>query len=39
MVWRKMLKISWTERTTNKEVRKRIGEEKSILRVIQQRKD
>jgi len=33
-----MLKISWTEKITNEKVRKRIGEEKSILRRIQQRK-
>jgi len=33
-----MLKISWTEKITNEEVRKRIGEEISILRTIQQRK-
>jgi len=33
-VWRRMLKISWTENTTNEEVLKRIGEEKSILRTI-----
>jgi len=33
-----MLKISWTEKITNEEVWKRIGEEKSILTTIQQRK-
>jgi len=32
-----MLKISWTEKITNEEVQKRIGEEKSILRKMQQR--
>jgi len=37
-VWRRMLKISWTEKRTNKEVRTRSGEEKSNLRTIQQRK-
>jgi len=37
-VWRRMLKISWTEKITNEEIWKRIGEEKSILRTIQQRK-
>jgi len=37
-VWRRMLKISWTKKITNEEVWKRIGEEKSILRTIQQRK-
>jgi len=33
-----LLKTSWTEKITNEEVRKRIGEGKSILRTIQQRK-
>jgi len=38
LAWRRMLKISWTEKITNEEVRKRIREEKSILRTVQQRK-
>jgi len=37
-VRRIMLKISWTLKFTNEEVRKRIDEEKSILRTIQKRK-
>jgi len=37
-VWRRMMKIRWTEIITNEEVRKRNGDEKSILRTIQHRK-
>jgi len=39
-VWRRMLRISWTERKTNKWIRQKIGitKEKSILEQIKHRK-
>ena len=32
--WRKMEKVSWTERKTNEEVLKTIGEERSLIRTV-----
>jgi len=39
-VWRRMLRISWTERKTNTWIREKIGipEEKAILEQIKHRK-
>ena len=35
--WRKMEKISWTERKTNEEVLEKIGEERTLIRTIRVR--
>ena len=37
-LWRRMLKISWTEKVSNQQVLARIQEERSLLNSIQQRK-
>jgi hypothetical protein len=37
-VWRRMLKISWTEKISNDEVLKRVGEQRNILNIISRRK-
>jgi hypothetical protein len=37
--WRRMEKISWTDRLRNEEVLHRVKEEMNIVRTIQRRKD
>ena len=37
-LWRRMEKISYTERVTNEEVLKRVGEERQLLNLIRNRK-
>ena len=37
-LWRRMLKISWTEKVSNQQVLARIQEERSLINSIQQRK-
>ena len=37
-VWRRMLKISWTEKISNEEVLMRVEEQRSILNIISRRK-
>ena len=37
-IWRKMEKISWTEKITNEEVLKRVGERRTMLETIARRK-
>ena len=37
-IWRRMLKISWRDKMTNEEVLKRVGETRSMLRIIHRRK-
>ena len=37
-IWRRMLKISWRDKVTNEEVLKRVGETRSMLGIIHQRK-
>ena len=36
-IWRRMMKISWTERQTNEEVLRRVGEDRSLKMVIRKR--
>ena len=37
-MWRRMEKISWTEKITNEEVLKRVGEERQLIKMIRNRK-
>ena len=37
-VWRRMEKISWTERVRNEEVLRRVGEERTLINTIWRRK-
>ena len=37
-MWRRMEKISWSEKITNEEVLKRVGEEKQLMNMIRYRK-
>ena len=37
-LWRRMEKISYTERVTNEEVLRRVGEERQLLNLIRNRK-
>ena len=37
-VWRRMEKISWTERVTNEEVLRRVGEQRTLINTIWRRK-
>jgi hypothetical protein len=37
-VWRRMLKISWTQKISNEEVLMKVGEHRSVLNIINQRK-
>ena len=37
-MWRRMEKISWTEKITNEEVLKRVGEERQLMKLIRSRK-
>jgi hypothetical protein len=37
--WRKMERISWTERVRNEEVLQRVEEERNILQIINRRKN
>ena len=36
-IWRRIMKISWTERQTNEEVLRRVGEDRSLMMVIRKR--
>jgi hypothetical protein len=36
--WKRMLKISWTDRVRNEEVLQRVKEERNILKIIKRRK-
>ena len=36
--WRRIEKIKWTDRVTNEEVLRRVGEERTIIKTIRQRK-
>jgi len=37
--WRRIEKIKWTDRVTNKEVLRRVGEERTIIKTIRQRQE
>ena len=37
-IWRRMEKISWTEKISNEEVLRRIGEERQLMSLIRTRK-
>ena len=37
-MWRRMEKISWTEKITNEEVLERVGEERQLIKLIRNRK-
>ena len=37
-VWRRMLKISWTEKVSNEEVLMKVGEQRNVLNIISRRK-
>ena len=37
-IWRRMEKISWTDKVTNEDVLKKVNESKNMLNVIRQRK-
>ena len=38
-MWRRMEKISWTEKITNEEVLKRVGEERQVVKLISRKKN
>ena len=37
-IWRRMLKISWTEKVSNEEVLMKVGEQRNVLNIISRRK-
>src|SRR3984885_9830703 len=36
-IWRRMERVSWREHTTNEEVLRRVGENRSLIRTIRER--